>query len=87
MEKYLGYDVPKLGFGFMRLPTLEDGGIDVDQVNRMVDDFMGAGFTYFDTAYGYMKGRSEETIRRTLVERYPRDKFLLATKLPLWELK
>lgn len=87
MEKYLGQDVPKLGFGFMRLPTLKGNEIDIQTVNQMVDAFIAAGFTYFDAAYGYMEGRSEETIRRTVVERYARDQFLLATKLPTWELK
>ena len=87
MEKHLGYDMPKLGFGFMRLPTLENGEIDINHVIHMVDAFFAAGFTYFDTAYGYMRGKSEDAIRRAVAERYPRGKFLLATKLPLWELK
>ena len=41
----------KLGFGLMRLPRLEDGTIDVPQTAEMVDRFMAAGLTYFDTAY------------------------------------
>ncbi len=87
MEKWLGHDIPKLGFGFMRLPMLEGNTIDMEQTNRMVDTFLGAGFTYFDTAYGYHGGLSEPTIRKALVERHPRDSFQLATKLPPWELK
>ena len=51
MEKYLGENTPKLGFGLMRLPKLESGEIDIEQVKKMVDLFMEAGFTYFDTAY------------------------------------
>lgn len=84
MQQYLGQDVPKLGFGLMRLPTLPDGAVDLKQVERMTDAFMQAGFTYFDTAYGYHDGKSEEIVRRAVVERYAREKYLLATKLPLW---
>lgn len=69
----------KLGFGLMRLPKLEDGTIDVEQTSRMVDCFMQAGGTYFDTAFAY-EG-SEEAIRKALVERYPRESYTLTTKL------
>lgn len=83
MENYLGQDIPKLGFGLMRLP-MSNGEIDVEQVKKMVDLFLSKGFTYFDTAYGYNNGNSERAIKEALVERYPRDKYLLATKLPAW---
>ena len=53
----------KLGFGLMRLPLTDDGVIDLTQVCRMVDEFLAAGFTYFDTAYGYHEGNSEPTVR------------------------
>lgn len=66
----------------MRLPTLENGGIDIEQVKTMVDDFMDAGFNYFDTAWAY-KG-SEDAIRQALVERYPRESFYLASKNAAW---
>ena len=69
----------KLGFGLMRLPRLEDGTIDVPQTSQMVDCFMEAGGTYFDTAFAY-EG-SEEAIRQALVERYPRETYTLTTKL------
>jgi len=78
---YLGEEIKKLGFGLMRLPQ-RDGGIDIEQVKEMVDLFMGAGFTYFDTAWAY-EG-SEEAIRRALVERYPRESYQLATKNAAW---
>lgn len=81
MEKYLGENTPKLGFGLMRLPKLESGEIDVEQVKEMVDLFMAAGLTYFDTAYVYDGGKSEEAAKAALVDRYPREKFTLATKL------
>lgn len=81
---YLGHDIPKLGFGLMRLPMLEGGKIDIEQTKTMVDMFLEKGFTYFDTAYGYNEGASEAAIKEALVDRYPRDKFFLATKLPAW---
>lgn len=78
---YLGKEIPKLGFGLMRLP-MKDGTIDVEQVKAMTDKFLAAGFTYFDTAFGYPG--SEEAIHAALVERYPRERYQLATKLPAW---
>ena len=71
----------KLGFGLMRLPKLENGEIDVEQVKVMVDMFLDAGMTYFDTAYVYDDGKSEEAARKALVERHPRDSYTIATKL------
>ncbi len=81
MENYLGKDIPKLGFGLMRLPQ-KDGIIDVPQVKEMVDLFMEAGFTYFDTAWAYPG--SEDAIRQALVERYPRESYTIATKNAAW---
>ncbi|MBR2991379.1 MAG: aldo/keto reductase [Solobacterium sp.] len=73
------YPEMKLGFGLMRLPKLADETIDVEQTSRMVDAFLKAGGTYFDTAFAYPG--SEEAIRKALVERYPRESYTLATKL------
>ena len=83
---YFGKEIKKLGFGFMRLPMLEDGEhTDLEQTKQMVDRFMAAGCTYFDTAYVYGKdGESEKAMRASLVERYPRDSFTIATKLNAW---
>lgn len=78
--------MPKLGFGLMRLPEI-DGVIDHEHVCRMVDKYMAAGMNYFDTAYIYHGGKSEPAAREALVKRYPRDSFMIATKLPAWELK
>ncbi|MEN6358320.1 MAG: aldo/keto reductase [Armatimonadota bacterium] len=75
----------KLGFGLMRLPLAEEGNpksINQELVNRMVDHYLGKGFTYFDTAYPYHQGMSEVAARRALVERYPREAFTLADKMP-----
>ena len=79
---YLGEEIKKLGFGLMRLPKLDDDTIDVEQTKEMVDLFLDAGFTYFDTAWAY--AGSEDAIRQALVERYPREKFQLATKNAAW---
>ena len=79
---YLGEEIKKLGFGLMRLPKLDDDTIDVEQTKKMVDLFLDAGFTYFDTAWAY--AGSEDAIHQALVERYPREKFQLATKNTAW---
>ena len=78
--------MPKLGFGLMRLPE-KDGVIDHEQVCQMVDLYMNAGLTYFDTAYVYHHGLSETEVREAVVKRYPRESFTVATKLPEWEIK
>ena len=79
-------EMPRLGFGLMRLPE-KDGVIDMPHVCSMVDAYMEKGFNYFDTAYVYHGGKSETAIREALVERYPRESFYLATKLPGWAIK
>ena len=84
MEQYFGASTPKLGFGLMRLPKLADGKIDIEQTKQMVDLFMSAGLTYFDTAYVYDGGDSEKAAKAALVDRYPRESYTLATKLCCW---
>lgn len=84
MSDYFGKDVFKLGFGLMRLPKLPDGSIDIEQTSVMVDKFLEAGGTYFDTAYVYDNGESEAAIKKALIDRYPRNKFTLCTKLCAW---
>ena len=76
-----------LAMGMMRLPVLDENdfkSIDQEQVNEMVDLFMEKGFNYFDTAYVYHEGLSEEAFRKAVVERYPRDSYVVADKLPLF---
>ena len=80
---YLGENIPKLGFGLMRLPMIGEE-VDIEQTKTMVDMFMEKGFTYFDTAYGYLNGKSECAVKEALVKRYPRESYQLATKLPAW---
>ena len=77
-----------LGFGLMRLPqrSAEPTDIDTEQLKKMVDRFLEAGFDYFDTSFVYHNGGSEAAIRECLVERYPRDRFRLASKLPTFAI-
>lgn len=77
----------QLGFGLMRLPQLEEGGNDIEATKKLVDAFMDAGFTYFDTAPTYHGGTSEIAAKAALVDRYPRESFQLATKMPAWAAK
>ncbi len=73
--------LPKnFGFGCMRLP-MKDGKVDYEEFSKMADEFMQAGFNYFDTAHGYIEGKSEVAIRECVVKRYPRESFILTNKL------
>lgn len=83
MEHILAKETPKLGFGLMRLPK-KDGQFDLALIADMIDTYMKNGFTYFDTAYVYAEGQSENIAGELLVKRYPRNSFQLATKMPLW---
>ena len=84
MEHYFGESTPKLGFGLMRLPKGRNGKIDLEETKAMVDLFMQAGLTSFDTAYVYDDGDSERAAKAALVDRYPRESYTLATKLCAW---
>ena len=79
----------KLGFGFMRLPVFDGNpeNIDFEQLNQMVDEFLGHGFTYFDTSFAYHNGKSEGALKKTVVDRYPRDQFTIATKFPTFAVQ
>lgn len=76
-------EVSKLGFGLMRLPKkYEDKEeIDRDEAFRLIDLAMKSGVNYYDTAYFYHGGDSEQFVKEAL-SRYPRESFMLATKLP-----
>lgn len=79
----------ELGFGMMRLPVKNGNPteFDYEQLFKMVDAFMEAGYTYFDTSYVYHNGKSEEAARKAVVERHARDSFTIATKFPTFNLK
>lgn len=68
------------GFGFMRLPMIGED-VDIAQTCQMVDHFLENGFNYFDTAHGYINGKSELAIKECLTSRYPRDRYILTNKL------
>ena len=69
------------GFGCMRLPMLENGEVDIAQTSKMVDEFLAQGFNYFDTAHGYLDGKSELVLKECLTKRYKREEYILTDKL------
>lgn len=76
----------KLGFGFMRLPILDENDrstVDIEAVKNMVDRYQEWGFSYYDTAHRYNDEASEPAIRDALVKRYPRESYVLANKITL----
>ncbi len=68
------------GFGCMRLP-MQGGRVDYEEFCRMIDAFLADGFSYFDTAHGYLRGQSETALRDCLVSRIPREKYTITDKL------
>jgi hypothetical protein len=80
MNKYFNEVNKNFGFGCMRLPMV-DGEVNMEETAKMIDEFIAKGFNYFDTAHGYIGGRSEKAIRQCLTSRYPRDKYILTDKL------
>ena len=70
------------GFGCMRLPMMGED-VDLEQSKKMVDAFLEAGFNYFDTAHGYIQGKSELALKECLTSRYPRDRYILTDKPPI----
>ncbi len=79
----IGKRISKLGFGLMRLPKKEENSeiIDREEAFRLIDLAMKSGVNYYDTAYFYHGGDSEQFVKEAL-SRYPRNSFYLATKLP-----
>lgn len=80
MKTYFENIKKNFGFGCMRLPMI-DGEVDYVETKKMVDTFLDAGFNYFDTAHGYLDGKSEITLKECLTSRYPRDAYILTNKL------
>ncbi|MCM1344558.1 MAG: aldo/keto reductase [Muribaculaceae bacterium] len=79
-------DEQKFGFGCMRMPVFDvsdQTSFDYEKIESLFDLFLEQGFAYFDTAYTYHGYEAEKAVRKALVERYPRERFQLATKLPL----
>ena len=68
------------GFGCMRFP-MKDGEVDIATVCEMVDAYLASGFNYFDTAHGYLSGKSETALKECLTSRHPRESYVLTNKL------
>ena len=87
--KNIGEDISLLGFGCMRLPTVDgdDAKIDYEKAQQAIDLAYKSGVNYFDTAYGYHGGESENFVGKALCSRYPRESFFLADKMPPWFIK
>ena len=81
----LGINTSLLGFGCMRFPLDQEGNIDEDRSKEMLDTAFRAGVNYYDTAYVYHGGKSEEFTGRIL-DHYDRSSYYLATKLPIWDV-
>ena len=81
--KFKDKSISMLGFGALRLPTLANGEVNSELNNKMVERAINAGINYYDTAYGYVNGKSERAMGDAL-RRYKRDTFYFATKMPVW---
>ena len=80
-----------LGMGCLRFPVFDEKEpekIDMEKAKKHIDMYMENGYKYFDTSYVYHKGYSEKALGELLVDRYPRDSFLISTKMPIkWMTK
>ena len=81
MNPYFSEINKKFGFGCMRLPMLENGEVDHAQFSEMIRAYFDAGFNYFDTAHGYLGGKSELALKECLTSKYPRENYVLTDKL------
>lgn len=86
-RNFKGKQLPFLGLGCMRLPVIDndENNIDMDKAKEMVSYAMEHGVNYFDTAWGYHGGNSEEAMGIILKE-YPRDSYYVASKFPGYDL-
>jgi hypothetical protein len=82
----LDWNVSVLGFGCMRLPTMDGNpygpNINEAEAVRMIRHALDRGVNYFDTAYIYHEGSSETVLGKAL--RGHRDRVGIATKSPVW---
>ncbi len=81
-RKFADTDMPLIALGCMRLP-MRDNKIDMVELDKMVEYAMEHGANYFDTAYMYVDGKSENAIGEIL-KKYPRESFILTDKCPAY---
>ena len=74
-------DISALGLGAMRLPmeAEDQSRIERKEGQKIIDLALEKGINYFDTAYTYMDGDSEQFLGEALAK-YPRDSYYLGTK-------
>lgn len=81
-----GKEISLLGFGAMRFPTLQNGEIDEKKAEEMIDIAYKNGVNYFDTAYMYHNGKSQDFLGRVM-QKYDRNSFNITNKMPIWMCK
>ena len=77
------------GFGFMRLPQLDENdesSVDIELVKKMVDKYMESSFNYFDLGFDYHEGMCEVAFKEAVVDRFPRESYVVADKLPIYNM-
>ena len=86
-NKFQDLELSALGFGCMRLPTIngEEANPDAKAAAEMIDYAMAHGVNYYDTAWGYHYGKSESVIGEAL-SKYDHKDFCIASKFPGYDL-
>lgn len=86
-----GLKVSRLGFGTMRLPTVDSNdNIDESEASKMLEYGIENGINLIDTAFPYHSkeldgdGNSERFVGKFLAENSLRDEIILSTKSPVW---
>jgi len=79
--KGIGTNVSQLGFGCMRYPHNEDGTINKLKTVRLLREAYRKGVNYYDTAYVYNGGKSEEILGHAV--KPFRDDVIISTKNPV----
>ncbi len=74
---------PELGFGIMRFPCV-GGYIDVRKAEKVIEEYMKGKFCYFDVHPAYINGMSQNILRKLVVEKYPRESYQIANKMPYY---
>ncbi|HEV2365677.1 MAG TPA: aldo/keto reductase [Caulobacteraceae bacterium] len=80
---HTGLKVSKLGLGTMSLGASAWKGwvLDADRAVPILERALEAGITFFDMADWYSLGENERLVGRVLLERAPRERLVLASKV------